>query len=72
LSALCLRTGTPLWVLDIRYVDVKVITGADRTLRTSIRDLWMKLQTQLLSPDQYAVGPAKFISHRLIGRYALE
>jgi hypothetical protein len=51
---LCLRTGSPLWVLDIRYVDVKVITGVDPTLRTPIWDLSMSLQAQLLSPDQYA------------------
>ena len=51
---LCLRTGTPLWVLDIRYVGVKVITGTEPTLRTPIWDLQMSLQAQLLSPDQYA------------------
>ncbi len=50
---LCLRSGNPVWVLDIRYVDVKVITGTDPTLRTPIWDLSMSLQAQLLSPDQY-------------------
>ena len=51
---LCLRSGNPSWVLDIRYVDVKVITGLDPTLRTPIWDLSMSLQTKLLSPDEYA------------------
>jgi hypothetical protein len=51
---LCLRNGNPFWVLDIGYVDVRVVTGIEETLRTPIWDLRMKLQTQLLSPDQYA------------------
>ena len=51
---LCLRNGNPVWVLDIRYADVRVVTGIEETLRTPIWDLRMKLQTQLLSPDQYA------------------
>jgi hypothetical protein len=51
---LCLRNGNPVWVLDVRYVDVRVVTGIEETLRTPIWDLRMKLQTQLLSPDQYA------------------
>lgn len=51
---LCLRNGTPVWALDIRYVDVRVVTGIEETLRTPIWDLRMKLQSQLLSPDQYA------------------
>ncbi|MCO4095352.1 MAG: hypothetical protein HEQ37_19210 [Acidovorax sp.] len=51
---LCLRNGNPVWALDIRYVDVRVVTGIEETLRTPIWDLRMKLQTQLLSPDQYA------------------
>jgi len=51
---LCLRNGNPVWVLDVKYVDVRVVTGIEETLRTPIWDLRMKLQTQLLSPDQYA------------------
>lgn len=51
---LCLRNGNPVWALDIRYADVRVVTGIEETLRTPIWDLRMKLQTQLLSPDQYA------------------
>lgn len=51
---LCLRNGNPVWVLDVRYVDVRVVTGIEETLRTPIWDLRMKLQSQLLSPDQYA------------------
>lgn len=51
---LCLRNGSPVWVLDVQYVDVKVVSGIEETLRTPIWDLRMKLQTQLLSADQYA------------------
>lgn len=51
---LCLRNGNLVWVLDVRYVDVRVVTGIEETLRTPIWDLRMKLQTQLLNPDQYA------------------
>lgn len=51
---LCLRGGNPVWVLDVRYVDVRVVSGIEETLRTPIWDLRMKLQAQLLTPDQYA------------------
>ena len=51
---LCLRSGSPVWVLDVRYVDVRVVTGIEETLRTPIWDLRMELQTQLLTPGQYA------------------
>jgi hypothetical protein len=54
LRVLCLRGGIPVWVLDVRYVDVRVVSGIEETLRTPIWDLRMKLQTQLLTPDQYA------------------
>lgn len=51
---LCLRNGTPLWVLDIQYVAVRAISSYDSTLNARLWDLRMGLQTQLLSPDQYA------------------
>jgi biotin carboxyl carrier protein len=51
---LCLRSGNPVWVLDVRYADVRVVSGIEEALRTPIWDLRMKLQTQLLSADQYA------------------
>lgn len=54
LRVVCLRGGIPVWVLDVRYVDVRVVSGIEETLRTPIWDLRMKLQTQLLTPDQYA------------------
>jgi hypothetical protein len=51
---LCIRSGSPFWALDIRYVGVKVTTGIEPTLRTPIWELSMSLQTKLLSPDEYA------------------
>lgn len=51
---MCSRNGNPAWVLDLRYVNVRVVTGIEETLRTPVWDLRMKLQTQLLSPAQYA------------------
>jgi biotin carboxyl carrier protein len=51
---MCSRNGNPAWVLDLRYVNVRVVTGIEETLRTPVWDLRMKLQTQLLSPEQYA------------------
>ncbi len=51
---LCLRNATPLWALDIQYLDVRAVSSYDSTLNARLWDLRMGLQTQLLSPDQYA------------------